>query len=212
MDLFTCPAPTALAATPDITCPVRIGQIQKIGFRRITGKTALTPTNILLLATFTPLLSAADGTKLLISPYLNDVIIPQTAELEQGGNDNTTLNGIPELRGIGVVKCTAKLYNVPSSTAAALRALASESALAPGFTNLEALLYNKNGLVVVDKPTSAAVVQGFKVYNFVVSDVGSAGFLSNNIFNISWYFEGLWSNGFQIYTPTDYNPLTLVNS
>lgn len=212
MDLFSCPAPATLATIPATVCPIRFDQTQKLGLRRITGATTLTPTNILVVATLTPLLSATDNTKLLISPFLNAVVIPQSAELETGGNDNTTLNGIPELRGIGNVKVTAALRNVSAATADALRAMASESAISPGFTNLEVFLFNINKQVICDKPSSAAVVAGFPVYNFVVTDVGSAGFKEDNIYNVSWYFTGLWSKTWQAFTPTDYNPLTLVNS
>ena len=137
-DLFTCPQPTALASAPNPTCPVRFDQIQKMGIRRISGATALTTATVLLAATITPLLSATDNTKLLISPWLSNFIIPNSEPLKEGGNDNTTINGIPKLNGFGFVNVTFQLKNVESTTADAMRALASESANSVAWTtNLE---------------------------------------------------------------------------
>jgi hypothetical protein len=209
-DLFTCPAPTALASIPATTCPVKFDQIQKLALRRITSRYALTPTNILLSATITPLLTAVDNTKLLITPFLTNVVIPPSEPIKSGGNDNTTLNGIPALTGLSFVGCSAEVHNLSSAAMAAFRALASESALQPGFTDLEGMLINKDGKVITDK-ASGASVYGFKIYNLCVSDVGSEGFAKNNIAKITWDMEGKWSENFQVYTPTDYNALTISN-
>jgi hypothetical protein len=211
-DLFSCPKPTALAAAPDPSCPVRFDQIQKMGIRRITGKTSLTTATILLATNITPLLSASDDTKLLITPFLMDFKIPQSEPIKQGGNDNTTLNGIPKLEGFGFVTVTAEIRNVDFSTAQALRALASESGgIMPGQTNLEGFLFNRYQKVIVDNPSST-VANGFKLYNFAVSDVGTEGLNKDNIFKISFELEPLWSNTAKILTPTDWNPLTVANS
>lgn len=210
MDLFACPAPTSLASVPATSCPIKFDQIQKMGIRRISGATALTTTNILLLATLTPLLSASDNTKLLITPFLNNLVIPPSEPIKQGGNDNTTLNGVPMLEGLGFVTCTAQLRNVSSEAAKALRALAAESAIQPGVTNIEGIFFNRPGKVIIDK-TGTTSLAGFKLYNFIVSDAGTEGLNKDNVFNISWDMEGGWSENFQMYKPTDYNPLTLSN-
>lgn len=211
-DLFTCPQPTALAAAPNPSCPVRFDQIQKIGIRRIDGRATLTTATVLLAATITPLLSAADGTKLLISPWLADFKIPNSEPLKEGGNDNTTINGIPKLNGFGFVTVPFELRNVEASTAQAMRALASESANSvPGTTNIEVIFFLKDGRIVVDNP-SGVVAIGFKAYNFAVSDVGTEGLNKDNTFKCSFDLEPLWSKTFKALTPTDWNPLTVANS
>lgn len=211
-DLFTCPQPTALASAPNPTCPVRFDQIQKMGIRRISGATALTTATVLLAATITPLLSATDNTKLLISPWLSNFIIPNSEPLKEGGNDNTTINGIPKLNGFGFVNVTFQLKNVESTTADAMRALASESANSvAGTTNLEGFFFTKDGRIVGDNPSSTAF-KGFKLYNFAVSDAGSEGLNKDNNFNCSFDLEPLWSKTFKVLTPTDWNPLSVANS
>lgn len=210
-DLFSCPAPTALASIPATSCPVKFEQIQKMAIQRIQSSPSFSTTSILLAATWTALLAAADSTKVIITPFMRNVVIPPSEPLFEGGNDNTTLNGIPLLRGIGTVRITAQVDNISSAAAAALRALASESSGTTGSTNLWAYFFNKNGQVISDKTGSTTALPGFKIYNLVLSDVGSAGFAQPNTFNLSFDMEGLWSNNFQVYTPTDFNSLTLSN-
>lgn len=211
-DLFTCPVPTALAAAPNPSCPVKFDQIQKMLLRRITNRATVTTATALLSATITPLLSAADDTKLLVSPWLLGFSLPQVEPLKEGGNDNTTLNGVPRLLGLGFVSVTATMENVAASTAQAMRALASESAnSAAGTTNLEAFFVNKEGKLIGDNPSSTTLY-GFKIYNFVVTDVASEGFNQANKFGVSFDMEPLWSKTFTVLTPTDYNALTIVNS
>lgn len=211
-DLFTCPNPTALAAAPNPSCPVRFDQIQKMLIRRIDGSATLTTATILLAATITPLLSAADNTKLLVTPWLSDFKIPNSEPLKEGGNDNTTINGIPKLNGFGFVNVPFMLKNVEASTAQALRALASESANSvAGTTNIEGFFVAKDGRIVVDNPSSTVAI-GFKLYNFAVSDVGTEGLNKDNTFNCSFDLEPLWSKTFKVLTPTDWKPLTVANS
>jgi hypothetical protein len=213
MDLFACPLPESLESIPETDCPIRWDQVQKIGIRRIENRVSLNTTNILLLATFTPLLTAADDTKLLISPYLTNVVITPGEILSEGGNDNTTLNGVPQLRGLGFTSVTAQLKNASSETADALRALTAETASQPGQTFLEVLLFNKDGKIIDRKVSGSDTnLEGFPIYNFTVSDVGSEGFNRDNVNNISWQFAPGWSERHQMHTPTDFNPLTLSNS
>lgn len=211
MDLFVCPAPSTLAAIPATTCPVRWDQIQKLFIRRITGAAALTTTTVLVTATITPLLSATDNTKLLVTPYVSNLVIPPSEILAEGGNDNTTLNGVRQFRGLGYVNATGQLRNLSAAAAAKWRALTPESALSPGETNLEWFGVNKDGKVIGQNPSST-VVKGFPLYNLVVSDVSSEGFGKDNIYNLSFDLAPGWSEFHAMYVPTDYNALTLVNS
>ncbi|MBL7738708.1 MAG: hypothetical protein JNK14_05775 [Chitinophagaceae bacterium] len=212
MDLFECPAPAYLESIPIGACPVRWDQVQKLILRRIDGRTDLTKANIILSATITPLLTATDDTKIVVSPFMSNVVIPQGEILKEGGNDNTTLNGIPQLRGLGFVNVTAQIRNANSDTVDVMRALTPESALQPGQTNLEVILVNKDGkLIVREQAGSGSRVEGFPIYNFTVSDVGSAGFAQDNINNIGWDFAPGWSEGHRLLTPTDYAALTLSN-
>ena len=209
-DLLTCPKPTYLANTPNPTCPVRWDQILKLGIRRINGRATLTTSTILLSATVTPLLTAVDDTKLLITPNIKNIVIPNAEPIKEGGNDNTTFNGMPELRGLGIVQVTgAYMDNVDDTTAVALRALASESSL-NGDSNIEMFPITRFAKGVLINP-STTIAYGIKIYNFVVSDVSSEGYNKPNRYYISWDMEGGWSAGVKMFTPTDYNLLSITN-
>ena len=210
MDLFSCPAPTAIASIPATSCPIRWEQIQKILLRRISGATALTTSSILLSATITPLLSAADATKLVVSPYIGDLKFPQSEILAEGGNDNTTLNGIRQLRGLGFVTVTGMLRNISAAAAAKIRAITPETALQPGETNIEAIFVNKDGKIIGQNP-SGTVAKGFPIYNLALSDVGSEGFAKDNVYNLSFDLAPGWSEFHTMWTPTDWNALTISN-
>lgn len=211
MDLFACPPAAALANVPSLTCPIRWEQVQKILFRRITGRAALTTATALLSATITPLLSATDNTKLLISPFLSNIVFPPNEILKEGGNDNTTLNGVPQLRGLGFVNVTGTLKNASAAQAAALGAITAETAVQPGQTNIEAFFVNKDGKIIATNPSSTTVV-GFPIYNWILTDVSSEGFGKDNVYNLSFDLAPGWSDKHLMLTPTDYSALTIVNS
>lgn len=211
MDLFLCPPPAAIANIPTFACPIRWEQIQKILFRRITGAAALTTSTALLSATITPLLSETDETKIVVSPFLSNVIIPPNEVLKEGGNDNTTLNGVPQFRGLGFSGGTAQLRNAPATVAAAIGAITSETAVQPGQTNIEAIFVNKDGKIIGKNPSST-VFTGFPIYNFVITDVSTEGFGKDNLYNISFDLAPGWSDKHTMLTPTDYNALTIANS
>lgn len=212
MDLFTCPAPAFLESIPIGTCPIRWDQIQKFLLRRISGRADLTKASIILSATITPLLTAADDTKILVTPFLSNVLIPQGEVLTEGGNDNTTLNGIPQLRGLGFVGGTAQIKNANSDTVDTLRLITPETAVQPGQTDIEVIFVTKDGkLVVREESGSGSRVEGFPIYNFVVTDVGSQGFAQDNINNISFSLAPGWSERHRLLTPSDYTALSLSN-
>lgn len=211
-DLFTCPVPTALAAAPNPACPVKWDQIVKMLIRRTTGATTVTTATILLTATVSPLLSAADNTKLLVSPYLLDMKFPNNDPLKEGGNDNTTIGGVPRLLGLpfGGVK-DAFMENIAPSSAQAMRALASESGGTAGVTNLEAFFVTKDGKLIC-VTASGTLCVGIPIYNFCVNDVSSEGFSRPNRYYVSFDMAPMWSQFTNILTPADYNALTIVNS
>lgn len=211
MDLFQCPLPDALVDIPPVDCPIKFDQLQKFAFQRLQTTPSFTPESILLKATWDALIAASDDTKVVVTPYLNSVLLPAGEILTEGGNDNTTLNGIPTLRGLGFVNVTAQLRNVKSEVAEALRALTPESSQ-NGSTNVWVYFFNRFRKIFGSEETVESVlyVKGFPIYNFYVSDVSSEGFGKDNIYNVQFAMEGGWSEFWQQYSPTDFNPLALV--
>jgi hypothetical protein len=204
--LFLCPPPAALATVPTQACPERYEQIVRFGIQRKQAVSSFTTTTILASGTWTPLLAETDSTKLILTPLIPNVVIPAGEVLKEGGNDNTTINGIPKLAGLPFVPVTAQLQDANSAVRAALRALASESAVFPGFTNLWIYPINRFGQIlgVLD----GTEVKGIPAYNFVVGDVGTEGLNKANVANLSFDLAPGWSDGVAIYTPT-FDPLAL---
>jgi hypothetical protein len=203
--LFTCPPPTALADIPSQSCPERFDQVVKIAFQRTQSTSSFTALTIKTQATWTPLLTAVDDTKVIISPYIANVVIPTGELLKEGGNDNTTINGIPRLAGKGFVAVTAALEDANAAVREAINALASESAIQPGFTNLAIYMFNRFGQIIANSDGSA-----IPVYNVAIGDVGTEGFNKTNKANMSFDLAPGWSDDVTVFNPTSpFNPLNL---
>lgn len=74
-----CPAEAALPTIPNVNCAENFGQIQKIAFQRLTKDdgsrnsfvgAGADSKPITALGSWTPLLAAADSTKIVVSPYV----------------------------------------------------------------------------------------------------------------------------------------------
>lgn len=205
---FTCPPPASLAAIPVQTCRETYDQIQVFFIQRIQTTPSFTTTNIILQATWTPLMAASDGTKIIRTPKIPNIVIPPSEINKEGGNDNTTLNGMPRVNGINAVPVTGMLENVTSVVRLALRALINESAINPGFSNLWTYPVNRFGQIL--GIVNGSNVEGIPFFNFIVGDAGTAGFNKPNMTNMSFDFPPGWSDGVQVFTPTaPFNPLNL---
>lgn len=204
--LFLCPPPAALASVPTQACPERFDQIVRFAIQRKQATSTFTTTTLLTQATWTPLLAAVGSTKVILTPLIPNVVIPAGEVLKEGGNDNTTINGIPKLAGLPFVPVTAQLQDANSAVRAALKALASESAVFPGFTNLWVYPINRFGQII--GVLDGANVNGIPAYNFIVGDVGTEGLNKANIANLSFDLAPGWSNGVAVYNPT-FDPLSL---
>jgi hypothetical protein len=203
--LFSCPPPTALATIPSQACPEVWDQIVKFAFQRKQATPSFTSTTIKVAATWTPLLTASDSTKVVITPYIAGVVIPPGEVLKEGGNDNSTINGIPRITGLGFVPVTAQPQSLQATVRAALQALGSESSLSPGFTNLWVYFFNRFGQIIANADGS-----GFDAYNVMAGDAGTEGFAKLNTMNFGFDLAGGWSKNANIYTPTaPFNPLSL---
>jgi hypothetical protein len=167
---------------------------------------SFTTTTLLAQATWTPLLAASNDTKIIISPYVSNFVIPRGEVLKEGGNDNTTLNGIPRLNGLSAVSCTGELQDIESAVAEALRALASESAIMAGLTNLWMYMFNRFGQIITDIDSTNC--PGIPVYNVCAGDTGTEGLNKSNINNLTFDLAPGWSRKVKMFTPS-FNPLTL---
>lgn len=204
-----CPAAAAIATIPNVTCPENFGQIQKVAFQRLRkadGKrnSFTTEAAITLKASWTALLSAEDGSKVVVSPYINaPADSGGDARMTSGGNDD--LGGIAEVLGGNPVQFDGSLRSVPQSVIKTMKALQCEA----NAGNLGVFLFDENGKIeaIQDETTSTtyypipirALFIGSKIH-------GNFGAKDSNA--ISWQYPDNYSDDLAIVTPSDFNPLT----
>jgi hypothetical protein len=203
--LFLCPPGTALSTIPSQACPEVWDQIVKFAFQRKQTTPSFTSATIKVAATWTPLLTATDSTKVVITPYIAGVVIPPGEVLKEGGNDNSTINGIPRITGLGFVPVTAQPQSLQAAVRTALQGLGSESALSPGFTNIWVYFFNRFNQIIANADGS-----GFDAYNIMGGDAGTEGLGKLNTMKWGFDLAGGWSSTATLYNPTaPFKPLNM---
>ena len=145
-----CPAASAVPTIPAVTCASRFGQIQKIIFQRIysTGSTknsiadGTSSGQAGLLASWTALKTATDGTKIAVTPFIEEPA-DDGGDARTVGGGNASLNGIETVIGSNPVTFSSKLNNVPQSVVAEIKKLMCECM----GNNLGCYLVNENGQI-----------------------------------------------------------------
>ena len=210
MSVCTCPVGTALPAVPNSSCPQDFGQIQKIAFQRVftsgtTKNSFTTAAAITLLASWTEKLSANDGTKVVISPYVEAPASDGGDAITFGGG-NDTPGGIVKTIGRNPVTMTFELRQMTQDVISALKSLSCE--------NIGVYLFNGDGQIMALKDESVATTfYPIPIKNLFVSDLKLNGLDTPDSNTLSFSFEPNWSDNAAIVTPTDFNPLTdIANS
>lgn len=200
--LCECPNPVELESPVDFTCPENFDQIQKtLLFRKaaVSGLSWFADVAALSIeANWDALLAESGDDKLIITPYLNNVIIPQSEEQTEGGNDNTTVNGIETSLGESFSKVTGELRGAPSVVSRAMQKVGCETTSEIGATNIHSFYLAKNNVLIYRLPEGVTVPDGFPIYNLRVGDVGTEGFNAKNKMPMSWSMAPGWSNYFAI--------------
>lgn len=206
--ICTCPAATALTTITAVTCPENFGQIQKIAFQRLVASgvknsfTSVTP--IGTLASWTALKSAADSTKVVISPYINAPTV-EAGEARTFGGGNDTLGGIEEILGANPTTFSAVLRKMPAVTIRDLKKLMCEADAG----NLGVYLFDENGMIgAIQDGTTPTTYYPIPVRSLFVGDKSLGGFEAPDTNAISWSFLPDWSDYLAKVAPSDFNPLT----
>lgn len=206
--ICTCPAATALTTITAVTCPENFGQIQKIAFQRLVAsgvKNSFTTVNdIKLLASWTALKSAADSTKIVVSPYINAPTV-EAGEARTFGGGNDTLGGIEEILGANPTTFSAVLRKMPAVTIRDLKKLMCEADAG----NLGVYLFDENGMIgAIQDGTTPTTYYPIPVRSLFVGDKSLGGLEAPDSNTISWSFLPDWSDYLAKVAPTDFNPLT----
>ena len=202
--LCDCPNPTALETIIDYDCPIDFSEIVKIAIsrnRKFQGATHLTTpfpdpieTNIITLAEWATTLAAADATKTIVTPLVDDV------ENEPGAPITEELTVRTINTGLEPTTFTGVMDGAPGPTVANFKKLACEKILYVFlFDRLGRIIYSLNG----------AIVEGFKVSNnsFFMQDVEMKKRLRNKN-RFGFQLESGWSDTAKIAPPADFDALT----
>ena len=199
-----CPRGAALPDIPAVTCPETFGQIQKVAFVRMyktdgTKNKFVTASDIKLKASWTPLLMAADDTKVIISPYIQAPTAEAGAARTFGGG-NDTLGGIEEIIGREATPFTGVIRKAPQTVIKALKDLQCES--------IGVYLFDENGAIGAIAGTTEGDYFPIPIRSFFVGDKTLGGFEAPDSNSIQWSFLPNWSDDLKLIAPTDFNPLT----
>lgn len=199
-----CPNPTAIESIPDADCPFDIKQVQKVVFQR-EGNVFLTDT-IKLEATWTPLLTANDDTKVTSTPLIggNPLITPGGA-ITEGGGDNSTLNGEEDVTGSNPSLFTADFKSVTPAQEKAIKKLMCEKKLQVFFiTEENVIIATQQGLTPADSH------KGFPISALYFSDRDNTGFGKKDVNKLRFSLKAGWSEDIVKIIPTDFSPLAVL--
>lgn len=202
-----CPA-AAIATIPSVTCPENFGQIQKVAFQRLrkadgTANKFTSEASILLKASWTALIPAQDGSKIVISPYINaPADSGGDARLTSGGNDD--LGGIPTVLGGNPVQFAGSLRSIPQSVIKTMKELECEASV----NNLGVFLFDENGKIEAIKGATDGDYSPIPIRALFVGSKIHGNYDANDSNAISWQYPDNYSDDLVILSPTDFNPLT----
>lgn len=197
---------------PDIpvsNCPESFGQIQKVAFQRLYKSTGeknsfKTDAGIEKKASWTPLLSADDDTKIVISPYIQAPTAEAGAARTFGGG-NETLGGVEEIVGREPTPFTGVMRKLPQKIIKALKELQCES----WGDNLGVYLFDENGVIgAIQDAKTATIHYPIPIRSLFIGDKTLGGYEAPDSNNIQWVFLPNWSDDLAIIVPEDFNPLT----
>lgn len=193
-----CPQPTTITDIPDFNCPFKLKQIQRIAFQ-IRGDSFDTdaetaPTDIKVLADWQAKIAATDATKIAVSPKIggNPVITAGDA-ITEGGNDNSTFNGVAINNGSGPSTFSVDFFNITPEIEKAMKTLLCR-------TDLAAYLILEGGLLGVKKVDDTEY-QPFPIDNLFFSDRANNGFAGNDVNTLTFNLTPGWSSDLAIVQP-----------
>ncbi len=204
-----CPAASALTTIPNVSCPENFGQIQKVAFQRLnkadgTRNSFTTTAAITLKSSWTALLSANDGSKVVVSPYINaPADSGGDARMTSGGNDD--LGGVAQVLGGNPVQFDGQLRSVPQSVIKAMKELQCEA----NAGNLGVYLFDENGKIeAIQDETTPTTYYPIPIRALFIGSKIHGNYDAKDMNAISWQYPDNYSDNLAIVTPSDFNPLT----
>ena len=208
MSMCSCPAGAALPAVPNASCPQDFGQVQKIIFQRIFKtagtKNSFTQTaSIKELSSWTALFSASDGTKCVITPYVEAPTSDGGDAITFGGG-NETVGGTTKVIGRNPVNMSFVMRQMTQDVIKALKGLQCED-------ELGVYLVNGDGQILALSSADNEYTP-IPIRSLFISDLKLMGLDNPDENALSFSFLPNWSDDVKVVVP-EFNPLTdLSNS
>ncbi len=208
MSICKCPAAASLPSIPAANCPETFGQIQKVAFQRLvqsdgTKNGFKSEKAITLLASWTPLLTAEDSTKVVVSPYIQAPTAEAGAARTFGGG-NETVGGVEDIIGREPTPFTGVIRKSPQSVIKALKELQCES----WGDNLGIYLFDENGAIgAIKDEKSEGTYYPIPIRSLFIGDKTLGGLEAPDSNAIQWSFLPNWSDNLVVISP-DFNPIT----
>ena len=206
--MCSCPAGAALPAVPNASCPQDFGQVQKIIFQRIfktagTKNSFTQSASIKQLSSWTTLFAASDGTKCVITPYVEAPTSDGGDAITFGGG-NDTVGGTTRVIGRNPVNMSFVMRQMTQDVIKALKGLQCED-------ELGVYLINGDGQILALSSADNEYTP-IPIRSLFISDLKLMGLDNPDENALSFSFLPNWSDDAKVVTP-DFNPLTdLSNS
>ena len=203
-----CPAAASLTTIPAVKCSETFGQIQKVAFQRLTKddgtKNSFTTAKAITdLANWTPLLSADNSTKVVVSPYIQAPTNEAGAARTFGGG-NETLGGVEDIIGREPNPFTGVMRRIPQAVIKVMKELQCES----WADNLGVFLFDENGNIeALADPNTDGTYYPIPIRSLFIGDKTHGGLEAPDSNSIQWTFLPNYSDDLKIITPK-FNPLT----
>lgn len=201
--MCSCPAGAALPAVPNASCPQDFGQCQKIIFQRIfktagTKNSFTQSASIKTLSSWTTLFTASDGTKCVITPYVEAPTSDGGDAITFGGG-NDTVGGTTKVIGRNPVNMSFVIRQMTQDVIKALKGLQCEDELGVYLVNGDGQI-----LALSSKDNEYTPIP---IRSLFVSDLKLMGLDNPDENSLSFSFLPNWSDDAKVVTP-EFNPLT----
>lgn len=201
-----CPAGEHLNDLEIAECKESFGQIQKVIFTRIFSsagdRNKISKESITKKTLMEAFFAARDGSKLIISPYIqNPTTEPGEARTFGGGNQ--TLGGVEIVIGREPTTFTGVIYQESQSVIKTLKSYSCEK--------IGVFLIDENGNIgAIDPDGKAESYEPIPIDKFFVGDKNLGGYEEPDSNTISWSFYPNWSDNLVLIKADtlNYNPLT----
>lgn len=204
----SCPLAAEITGIGDLTCGENMAQIQKIIFQRRQASasfptfTGATLNGADLLASWTTLLAATDATKVTVTPFFENFLIPGAEAITEGGNDNTTLDGIEIVVGAGTPTATGTFRSLPGEILRQLKDYNCE-------TDMTVFFINEFGNII-GSSANGTTFQGIPIQTFFIGDGDNNGKNTQDKTNFRFAMRYGWRDRLAFCVPSDFDARTAL--